>query len=364
LQLAGRVRRIAWRLTGSEFESLLIQFSLLEEIYGPKSLERMHLRAPAFIRYLGGNPYPRIVVTNKPSQREADCAYGPFASRAAAERFSEEALKLFLLRRCTDDLDPNPSHPGCVYSEMKMCLAPCYKGCTDKRYAEEAAAVRDFLATRGESKLVALRTQREQASTNLEFESAAALHAQVQRVEGVRALAPELVQPLSKLRGVILQTSAAPDEIAVFLFENGRLRGPAAFSTLGIRIQNERSGSSSLFAQPMTIEPVPEQPPLGDLASQPATGATLIETPAKAARGLLEARLESVLAALSASVEAPSPTIRQGHLALLKRWYYRPEVRRVGEICFPDAEGRWPLKSILRSVGRVAAKSLAAAKPE
>jgi excinuclease UvrABC nuclease subunit len=364
LQLAGRVRRIAWRLTGSEFESLLIQFSLLEEIYGPKSLERMHLRAPAFIRYLGGNPYPRIVVTNKPSQREADCAYGPFASRAAAERFSEEALKLFLLRRCTDDLDPNPSHPGCVYSEMKMCLAPCYKGCTDERYAEEAAAVRDFLATRGESKLVALRTQREQASTNLEFESAAALHAQVQRVEGVRALAPELVQPLSKLRGVILQTSAAPDEIAVFLFENGRLRGPAAFSTLGIRIQNERSGSSSLFAQPMTIEPVPEQPPLGDLASQPATGATLIETPAKAARGLLEARLESVLAALSASVEAPSPTIRQGHLALLKRWYYRPEVRRVGEICFPDAEGRWPLKLILRSVGRVAAKSLAAAKPE
>ena len=32
LQLAGRVRRIAWRLTGSEFESLLAQFSLLEEV--------------------------------------------------------------------------------------------------------------------------------------------------------------------------------------------------------------------------------------------------------------------------------------------------------------------------------------------
>ena len=138
LQLAGRVRRIAFRRTGSDFESLLTQFFLLEEIYGAKTLERMHLRAPAFVRYLGGNPYPRIVVTNKPSQREADWAYGPFASRAAAERFAEEALKLFLLRRCTDDLNPDPSHPGCVYSEMKMCLAPCYKGCTDERYAEEA----------------------------------------------------------------------------------------------------------------------------------------------------------------------------------------------------------------------------------
>jgi len=189
LQLAGRVRRIAFRRTGSDFESLLIQFSLLEDVFGAKVLERMHLRAPAFVRFLGGNPYPRIVVTNKPSQREADWAYGPFASRAAAERFGEEALKLFLLRRCTDDLNPDPSHPGCVYSEMKMCLAPCYKGCTDDRYAEEAAAVRDFLATRGESKLVVLRTERDAASANLDFEDAAALHAQVQKVEAVKALA-------------------------------------------------------------------------------------------------------------------------------------------------------------------------------
>jgi len=193
LQLAGRVRRIEWRLTGSEFESLLLQFELLQNQYGPKapdeSLKRMHLRNPAFIRYLGGNPYPRIIVTHRPSQREAGWCYGPFASRAAAERFADEALKLFLLRRCTDDLAPDPSHPGCVYSEMKMCLAPCYKGCSDDRYAEEAAAVENFLATRGESKLVVLRTERDQASANLEFESAAALHAQVQKVESVHALA-------------------------------------------------------------------------------------------------------------------------------------------------------------------------------
>ena len=221
LQLAGRVRRIAYRLTGSDFESLLLQFELLEEIYGPKTLDRMHLSAPAFIRFLGSNTYPRITVTNRPSQREADWAYGPFASRAAAERFADEALKLFLLRRCTDDLDPNPSHPGCVYSEMKMCLAPCYQGCTDQRYAEESAAVESFLSTRGDSRLVPLRTQRDQASVDLEFESAAALHAQVQRIEAVRALAPEIVRPMSQLRAVILQASAHPAEVSVFLYEGG-----------------------------------------------------------------------------------------------------------------------------------------------
>jgi hypothetical protein len=425
LQLAGLVRRIAWQLTGSEFESLLAQFTLLEEIYGARtpgrsaekqpaqnqpaekqssernSLARMHLRAPAFIRYLGGNPYPRIVVTNRPSQREAEWAYGPFASRASAERYAEEALKLFLLRRCTDDLDPNPSHPGCVYSEMKMCLAPCYQGCTNQRYAEEAAAVERFLATRGESRLVTLRAGRDQASANLEFESAAAIHAQVQKVESVRALASELVRPMNQLQAVILQAGAQPDEVAVFLFADGSLRGPAAFSTLGMRIQNEQSGSSSLFAHPMAIEPVLEDRDQrseirdqgseirdqgseirdqesglaqasaeydvsghdfshaeGGQQNERALAPEGIAAPPKTARGVLESRMEAALATLNEPPGPASATVRQAHLALLKRWYYRPEVRRAGEIFFPDAEGRWPVKAMLRGAGRVAAKML------
>ena len=282
---------------------------------------------------------------------------------------------------------------------MKMCLAPCYKGCTDERYAEEAAAVEQFLATRGESRLVQLRVQREEASANLEFEAAAAMHAQVQRVESVRALASELVRPLLQLRAVVLQASANPGEVAVFLYENGRLSGPAGFSTLGMRIQNEQSGSTSLFAHPMAIEAIPEttgnrelgtgistaetEPiaaaetmkgtgfspyinpertqgalaPEGSSSESSPSTPTLSEsessTPAKIARGVLEARMEAVLAELAQPSGVVSATLRQGHLALLKRWYYRAEARRNGEIFFADAEGRWPVKALLRGVGRV-----------
>jgi hypothetical protein len=381
LQLAGRVRRIEWRLTGSDFESLLLQFDLLQKVYGAKALERMHLGAPSFVRFLGGNPYPRVTVTNRPSQKEADWAYGPFASRVVAERFADEALKLFLLRRCVEELNPDPSHPGCVYSEMKMCLAPCYKGCSDERYAEEAAGVERFLATRGESKLVQLRTQRDEASANLEFEAAAALHAQVQKAEAVRALAPEIVRPMSQLRAVVLQPSAPPPavgptapsaptpEVAVFLYEGGRLCGPVAFSTLGMRIQNEQSGSSSLFAQPMALEAVPEDREQGNEGTrepkdrEQGAGSREQESAGarKAARTLLEARMESILAELMSSVDPPNAVVRQGHLALLKRWYYRPEVKRPGEIFFPDDEGGWPVRAILRGVGRIAARSLTSA---
>lgn len=241
-----------------------------------------------------------------------------------------------------------------------MCLAPCYKGCSDERYGEEAAAVERFVATRGESRLVTLRAQRDEASANLEFESAAALHAQVQKAEAVRALAPELVRPMSRLRAVILQASAHPDEVAVFLFEGGRMRGPAGFSTIGMRIQNEQSGSSSLFAQPMSVEAVPEEQGTGIRDE----GSGMREQSAadrKIARTMLEARMDDVVAQLAATAGPPSATVRQAHLALLKRWYYRPETKRPGEIFFPDAEGHWPVKALLRGVGRIAARSLAPA---
>ena len=76
---------------------------------------------------------------------------------------------------------------------MKMCLAPCYRGCTDERYAEEAAAVERFLATRGDSRLTVLRTERDEASASWSSSRPPAIHAQVAKVEAVRALAPELV---------------------------------------------------------------------------------------------------------------------------------------------------------------------------
>ena len=82
------------------------------------------------------------------------------------------------------------------------------------------------------------------------------------------------------------------------------------------------------------------------------------------ARTMLETRMAAVLDWLMTPAAPPTAVTRQAHLALLKRWYYRPEVKREGEVVFPDAEGHWPIRALLRAVGRVAAKKLASAKPQ
>ena len=77
--------------------------------------------------------------------------YGPFASRAAAERFNEALLDLFQIRRCEENLAPAPDHPGCIYGEMNRCLRPCQQAVSMEEYRGEAARMEQFLETGGAS---------------------------------------------------------------------------------------------------------------------------------------------------------------------------------------------------------------------
>ncbi len=273
LQLAHMVDRIEYTITGSEFESSLCLYKASLGAFGSRAQKRLRLRPPAFLRMSVENAYPRVYVTSKISKTAANALFGPFPSRAAAERYADEMLNLFLLRRCTDDLHPDPSFPGCVYSEMKMCLAPCYKGCSDERYAQESADVFAFLSTRGASMVKRLEAERDAASEFMEFEQAAAIHQRMQKVQNVIHLASEAVHPLARLSGLLVQPSSEPDGVALFLLQRGVWSGPAHYSIIGMRLANERSGSSSLFAHPVAVEAVPLDGPPPVAAKGSAGGA-------------------------------------------------------------------------------------------
>jgi excinuclease UvrABC nuclease subunit len=343
LQLAGRVARIEYALTGSDFEALLRVYEASWMVFGERARKRLHLRPPALLRMTVENAYSRVYVTNRVTKAAMEDLYGPFPSRIAAERFLEDMLDLFKLRRCVDDLNPDPAFPGCVYSEMKKCLAPCFKGCTDERYAEESDGVRAFLRTRGVSLVEALREERDQASELMEFEKAAEAHARLVKAEAVAAEAPDAVRSLAALDGLVVQASADTERVALFRIAKGSLCGPALFSVEGMRHPNEAAGSSSLFAQPVgAMEAVPLESPAVTLAT----------------RDELEQRLDAALAELT-----PEPERRGGkktrsgeiadYLCLFSRWYYRPQAKREGEILFAPEDGKVSSKALLRAISRV-----------
>jgi hypothetical protein len=348
LNLRERVRTIEYTVTGSEFASLLLLYDASAAVFGAEQArKRLRLHPPYFLRLTMEHAHPRVYSTNRLSKRNLAQTYGPFPSRAGAERYCDAVLDLFKLRRCHEDLEVSPSHPGCAYGEMKKCMAPCNTSCSADEYAAEARAVEAFFATRAESMLAEIAAARDRASAEMEFEQAAALHQQHEKVKAVAALASELVRPVPRLRAVIVQPAAkrpeAADaqEAAFFLLEAGCIMGPKPLSTLGVRaVKEQTSVGSSLFAQPLMLQAVP-------LEDSDASAQTALDSP--------EIRAERTLDALAGRAQ-PTPDIPTlgDHLSLLRRWYYRPEKQRVGEIFFPYEDGNWPIRRILRGAARMA----------
>ncbi|HEX4154272.1 MAG TPA: excinuclease ABC subunit C [Acidobacteriaceae bacterium] len=385
LNLRERVRWIEWTRTGSEFESNVLLYSAARAIFGAEEARRrLHLHAPYVLRVTMTHEHPRVYATNRLGRKMLGEAVGPFPSRAVAERYCDAMLDLFKLRRCCEDLEVSPQHPGCAYGEMKMCMEPCKAACTREEYAAEARRVRDFLWTNGASMLAEVAARREAASEAMDFEQAAAQHKMWEKVHAAAGLVDELVGPLAELRALIVQRAApvegeaVQETAAVFVFEKGRICGPERLATLGVRAVREQTAvGSSLFAQPLMLEAIPldhpsEQAPTpankfaGDPdarrgpreetseSAQPAS-----ESASRQVSGMLspEERAKGVVARLeerAAENEEPEAAERGDFLAILRRWYYRPEKQRAGAVLLPNRDGGWPMRRLLNAAAREA----------
>src|SRR5262252_6049109 len=313
LNLRDRVRTIEYSATGSDFESGFLLYRVLRETFPKTYQKRLRFRFAPFVKLHLENEYPRASVTARLGRLGGSALYyGPFITRVAAEKFMNDSLDFFKMRRCVEDLDPDPGFPGCIYSEMKMCLAPCFRGCTDQEYMAEVQRVETYFDTRGDSLLRHISAERDAASSNLAFEDAAAIHVKVEKLRPVVNQIPEIVQRLDRLSALMIQPSHLADSVAFLRIEAGRISGPLQFS-----IQpSQHAKSQSMEARVLSA-----------LETIPATGA-------KSALETME------------------------HLAILKRWYYRGT--RMGEIFFAGDKGELPMRRIVRGVSRV----LRGAKPE
>jgi len=311
LNLRERVREVEWWATGSDFEASLLLYKTQRREFPSTYGDRLRLRFAPLVKLILDNPYPRATVTTRISGRKSGAEYfGPFPTRVAAEKFANDSLDFYKMRRCTDDLNPDPAFPGCVYSEMKMCLAPCFKGCTDEEYATEVVRVREYFASGGQSLVREIEKMRDDASANLDFEGAAALHTRLDKVKSARAQLPEIVRRLDELNGLMIQPSAERDSVALFKIVAGRICDPVRLDVAS------KTEAAHMQAKPQSMEARIHEALAG------------VETP----------KLSSALEWME-------------HLALLKRWYYR--TMKVGELFLTDSQGELPMRRVVRGVSRV-----------
>jgi len=307
---AGGVR---YRLTGSPFEQSYVLWQHARRADPRGYHARLRMRWPALLKVNLANAYPRCYVTRRIRSDDAGKPaggfyFGPFPSRRAADAFASEFLNLFKIRRCQIKIRRDPAFPGCIYSEMKMCLAPCFAGCTQEEYVSETARVVDFLSTTGGSLQVELEQEREAASEAMDFEKAAAVHKRLDKVSEVLRGLPELARRVEELDAVIMQRATEPETIAVFIVRCARIAEPFLLR----------------FGQ--TAEP-------------------------RSAEEVLRERLGEPMGA------DPGEPLAD-HLSMLARWFYSKP--RVGEIFYKEKD--WPIRRMVRACARLLTREINAPK--
>ena len=229
LNLRDVAREIEYVHTGSRLESTLVFYGLARRYFPDSYLKLLNLRMPSYVRLVLSNAYPRTQVTSKLGSGKS-IYYGPFRSRVSAELFEGQCLDLFQLRRCQEDLDPSPEHPGCIYGEMNMCLRPCQSVVGPEEYATEATRVKEFLLTRGASLTETHQAARERFSAEMEFEEAARQHKLLDRIQTVLKLRDELAADAGQLCGVAVLPSSEAQCIDLIFMNRGQWLPPRHFA--------------------------------------------------------------------------------------------------------------------------------------
>ncbi|HYL68267.1 MAG TPA: UvrB/UvrC motif-containing protein [Candidatus Limnocylindria bacterium] len=330
-QVAARIR---YRVTSSKFEQTLTLYEHAKLHFPRRYRDLLRLRPPALLKVNLRNEYPRCYVTRQISADEG-FYFGPFSSRRAADAFAESFLDLFKIRRCQIKIRRDPSYPGCIYSEMKMCLAPCFAGCTKEEYDVETGRVLATLESTGASLTEQLERDREAASESQDYERAAALHKRLEKVSAALRGMPEVARRIEELDAVILQRTAEEMTIAVFPVHAGLLAEP-----IFLRF-------AEFSSQPRSVEAILRK----ELEPQ-AKGDETSQKPEKTKEreNILDTSPQQPLSEWRARYGLHSaPAEMAEHLTLLARWFYSKP--REGEIFFREAD--WPYRRILRACGRL-----------
>ena len=308
LNLRELAARIEYEPVGSPFEGAWQLYHLNRHYFSRQYRGRLRLKPPALLKLKMQNRFPRCYPTRR-MVNDGSFYYGPYPSMAAAERFAGEFLDFFKIRRCVEELNPDPSHPGCIYSQLRMCLAPCFAGCTDGEYQGEVQRVVEFLDSQGKSLLGSLEAERARASESLEFEQASKIHQRIEKLNEVLRQRADLARNLRDLHAVMVLPGAEAKAVVFFRVICGEIHGPAGLS-------------------------------LDENAPNPIP---------------LDRQLHDLMEALSGGEKrkAPSALPQWEHLSLLARWYYSSF--REGELVMLNPDQAIPHSRLIRICRKVLA---------
>lgn len=225
--LVSNIAYIDVTVVSSETEAFLLENNFIKKYKPRYNVVLRDDKSYPYI-FLSGHEHPRLAF-HRGSKKAKGEYFGPYPSAWSVRESLRSMQRIFPVRQCEDSYYRARSRP-CLQYQMKRCSAPCVEGyVSDEEYAEQVDWVRLFLKGKNKEVIARLVEKMDQASANLNFESAARFRDQI-----------------SALRKIQEQQFVAGTQQELDVFGIYVHRGAACVHGLFIR-DNQLLGSKSFF---------------------------------------------------------------------------------------------------------------------
>ena len=172
--LVSRIFRIEYTVVETEQDALLLENNLIKEHQPPYNIRLKDDKTYPWI-CIKKERFPRVIKTRKLIKGDG-LYFGPYTNIKIVYVLLELFYKHFKVRTCAYDLSEknisNNKFRACMEFQIGNCKAPCINKQTETDYLKNIELIKSILKGNTNEVIVLLENERNQAATNLNFESA------------------------------------------------------------------------------------------------------------------------------------------------------------------------------------------------
>jgi excinuclease ABC subunit C len=242
--------------TTTETEALLLEANLIKQLRPRFNVQLRDDKSFPYILVTGDHWAPQIL-KHRGAQTRPGRYFGPFASAGAVNRTITALQRAFLIRSCTDAFFESRTRP-CLLYQIKRCAGPCTREIDFPGYTELVREAKDFLSGRSQAVKQLLAAEMENASGELEFETAALYRdrlAALSSIQSQQGINPRTVEEADLFA---IYQEGGYSCVEVFFFRTGQNWGNRAYFPKAEKSFTPEEVLASFLAQFYDDKPPPK----------------------------------------------------------------------------------------------------------
>lgn len=267
-QMVAHVNDFDYIVTGSEFEALVLECSLIK-LHSPKYNILLKDDKGYHYIHISDEPYPRITAAKQ--KTGPGTFLGPYTSSFIVKQSVDEANRVFSLPSCSRKF-PQEFGKGrpCLNYHIHRCFGLCMGKMGREQYQALVNEAIDYIRRGSTTSVETLEQQMETAAENLDFEEAARLRDRIRAIQKITATQQVLLGTDKNLDVIAFAQNHLLACAVVIQYRDGRLTDKLTYffdevtdlSEVRSEFLNRYYASASDIAKDVLLDGEPEDPEL------------------------------------------------------------------------------------------------------